>query len=166
MRLIIKIFNSKPRKIIFLFYLLTFILSVSASCHFYKLNESVIFLSCTLQNFILLSISYGLTLSLTFVKKHKLIKSLVLIPLVLLPLASTLGSGFAFIYLKTDIFKNRRLGERTCVDGRQIPCETNKDCKWEKLVEYCSPSKVNPSQWDCAPSIKCSPRKICEDYCH
>ena len=66
----------------------------------------------------------------------------------------------------TGISQNNRLGVRTCVDGRKIPCNKKSDCQWEKIVEYCDPSKVSPTMWTCAPSIKCSSRKICEDYCH
>ena len=165
-----KIFESKFLKVTFFLYLLISIISVSATCYFFKLNKSVEPLSCPLIKFLLMSVSYAFLVLLTRIKKHKLIgvliKSLILIPLILIPISIVLGSTFTNVYLMTDIFQNELMGPRTCADGRKIPCNKNSDCRWEKIVEYCGPFKVNPTMVYCAPSVKCSPEKICEDYCH
>jgi len=165
-RLIKQILATRFQKATFLVFLLLFLASSLISCWFSKLNESVNFFSCSLINFLLLFIAYILIAILTITKKCRLIIGIITIPIILFLLSILVFSSFVNIYLLTDIFKTKRLGPRTCSDGRQIFCNTNKDCKWERIVKFCNPSTPNPTMWTCAPSLKCSPNKICEDYCH
>ena len=161
-----KLFKSGLLKICFFLYLLILIVSTSITCYFFRSGANIDFLSCGLPNLLLVSVSYIFLILLVSIKKYKLIKIFILVPLVLIPIVVLINYSFSQIYLESSIFKNHYLGPRACSDGKKIPCSNNKDCQKEKLEEYCAPSKVSPTMWTCAPVTKCSPRKICEEYCN
>jgi len=156
----------KLHLIVVLVYSALFIFSSLSSCLFFKLNESIAFVSCSLLFFFFSLLACIATIFLLTRKKKIIIHYVICIPVILFCLYCILWGSFTSIYLVTDLFQTEPFQPRKCNDGRKIPCTKNSDCEWQKLESFCYPEDVDYATVMCAPSIKCSPDNVCEDYCH
>jgi len=111
-------------------------------------------------------------------KKRKLV-IVFLVPVVLISIFVIINLIDAW-WWRSPIFMNRPTGIiPVCLDegkNREVSCDKNNDCFWEAMRAFCGPSDVRPSALknntetiailNCPSTIKCSPDKVCEHYCH
>ena len=172
MEIIKKILKSQVRRFIIISYLVFAVGSISASCHVWRLNESVGFLNCDLLYLVSLFVSCVSLLAITLIKKHRVISVILLTPFVLVPLLMSAFSVFVALYFRTPLFMNDYVGFTRCDDGNKIACQTNKDCEWERVKKYCASHKAESkdvgiiNRLSCPTANRCGSDNFCVEYCH
>lgn len=164
------IFKNKTLKISSIIYLIIFIVSIILTYQFNKWYFRYHILEYTLPIIVTLPASY-IFYTLSIFAKYKFIKCVIILPISAVLMILNIFWIY-YQYSGSDYAKNSGpYGNRYCVEdssilSQAIPCKNNGDCKWERMVKYCSPLKVSTGLVDCAPAVKCSPEGFCADYCH